>query len=203
VILACGPKRRLAVAPLVSTQFSQMPRRWSYHYIISCGLSLFTFTVLAIVFKGKRQEVLLAESGVDCPTLIGVGDDEKDDRKGTTAEVSSYRAMFSQVVLHFLAIFILLYVGVELTVGGTFSVLAAVARLIVTFSLANHIHNSRARWRFKLGVHHNWFLRRIGTWPCHSATPQRKSEFQPGPCIKKANLALSLANNLQYSSTAH
>ena len=166
-----------------------MPRHWSYHYIISCGLSLFTLVVFVVVFKGKRQEVLLAESGVDDPTLIGVRDGEAGDQEGTKPADSSYKAMFSQAILHFLATFILLYVGVELTVGGTSYVLIAVTMLIEAFRLAHHLYYSRARRRPKLGVHHNRLLRRPGTWSCRSASPQRAGKFYPRPYIDEADSA--------------
>jgi hypothetical protein len=105
----------LLVGPLISTQFAQMERTWSYHYIISCGLSATTAITLAVVFKFKRQEELLAEAGVLDPTL--------DNPEGTKG-AGKYKEMFSLVLLHYFAFFILLYVGVELTIGGMCMIIA-------------------------------------------------------------------------------
>ena len=37
-------------APLVATQFSQMPR-WSFHYLVSLGLAIFNVCMIASVFR--------------------------------------------------------------------------------------------------------------------------------------------------------
>ncbi|KZV98102.1 MFS general substrate transporter [Exidia glandulosa HHB12029] len=95
------------ISPLVATQFAQLPRRWSFHYIISCVIALSTAIANAFVFRFKRQEELLATG------QTGEG--------GKTEEIdgkNKYRQIFSLRVLHYLAFFILLYVGIELTMGG-------------------------------------------------------------------------------------
>lgn len=43
------------IAPLIATRFSVEPH-WSYHYIISTGIAVSNTVVLALVFRGKRQE---------------------------------------------------------------------------------------------------------------------------------------------------
>lgn len=42
-------------APLVSTQFAQLPR-WSFHYLVSLGLSLINTVLLVSVFRLRRQD---------------------------------------------------------------------------------------------------------------------------------------------------
>jgi hypothetical protein len=42
-------------APLVSTQFSQL-QRWSFHYLVSLGLTLSNILILFLVFRGKTQD---------------------------------------------------------------------------------------------------------------------------------------------------
>ncbi|KAH7098377.1 MFS general substrate transporter [Auriculariales sp. MPI-PUGE-AT-0066] len=122
------------LGPLVSTQFAQMPDHWSYHYIISCGIAVTTVIVLSVVFRFKRQEILLAEMGVVDPTVEDSssiekaskgentvsGQDANEDKVSTekAKDGSTYKEMFSQSILHYFATFILLYVGVELTIGG-------------------------------------------------------------------------------------
>lgn len=41
-------------APLVATQFSQLPR-WSFHFLVSLGITIPNIITLAIVFNFKRQ----------------------------------------------------------------------------------------------------------------------------------------------------
>lgn len=43
-------------APLVSTQFSHLPDRWSFHYLTSLGLSLVNTALLFAVFRFKTQD---------------------------------------------------------------------------------------------------------------------------------------------------
>ena len=42
-------------SPLVATQFSQMTR-WSFHYLVSLGLSIINTAALVSVFKFRTQE---------------------------------------------------------------------------------------------------------------------------------------------------
>jgi hypothetical protein len=44
------------VSPLVSTQFARYPRHWSFHYLISLGLSLVNTLSLAAVFSLKDEK---------------------------------------------------------------------------------------------------------------------------------------------------
>ncbi|KAH8103076.1 MFS general substrate transporter [Cristinia sonorae] len=93
-------------SPLVSTQFSQMPR-WSFHYLTSLGVALSNVVLLAIAFRFKTQDECLVEIGQE----LEVHPDESTDS-------SKYKQMFKLKELHLLAFFILIYVGVEVTVGG-------------------------------------------------------------------------------------
>lgn len=43
-------------SPLVSTQFSRMPDHWSFHYLVSLGISLLNTVLLVAVFKFKTQD---------------------------------------------------------------------------------------------------------------------------------------------------
>ncbi|RDX47216.1 MFS general substrate transporter [Lentinus brumalis] len=93
------------VAPLVSTQFAKSDTHWSFHYIITVGLYLSVIACSWLVFRGKRQEVILEESG----------------EKGTDDEATNtnkYKQILSLKEVHFIAAFALIYVGVEVTMGG-------------------------------------------------------------------------------------
>ncbi|KAJ6497304.1 MFS general substrate transporter [Mycena sanguinolenta] len=95
------------VAPFVSTQFAQLPH-WSFHYLISLGMAALNVILLALVFKGKNQGESLARIGQD------TGDEEKEANN----EQSHFRQIISIKAVHFLAVFLLVYVGVEVTIGG-------------------------------------------------------------------------------------
>jgi MFS family permease len=44
------------VAPLASTQFARYPKHWSFHYMISMGLSLVNTLTLTAVFRFKDEK---------------------------------------------------------------------------------------------------------------------------------------------------
>ncbi|TFK72081.1 MFS general substrate transporter [Pluteus cervinus] len=92
------------VAPLVATQFSHL-ERWSFHYLISLGLALSNFAGLAMVFRFRTHDECLVE--------IGQAPGEK-----SASEHSTFRQILGLRFVHLLAIFILIYVGIEVTIGG-------------------------------------------------------------------------------------
>ncbi|KAI0828615.1 major facilitator superfamily domain-containing protein [Trametes gibbosa] len=92
-------------SPLVATQFAQLPR-WSFHYLVSLGVALSNSILLIGVFRFKDQDTCLAEIG-QTPT-------HEDESSAN----DKYSQMFKLRELHLLAIFILIYVGVEVTLGG-------------------------------------------------------------------------------------
>ncbi|KAI0716680.1 MFS general substrate transporter [Earliella scabrosa] len=95
-------------APLVATQFSQL-KNWSFHYIVSLGISVTNAIILFAVFRFKDQDTCLAEIG----QLV-----VHDANAETNESSSKYKAMFRQRAMHLMAFFILVYVGVEVTLGG-------------------------------------------------------------------------------------
>ncbi|KAL1744994.1 major facilitator superfamily domain-containing protein [Schizophyllum fasciatum] len=91
-------------APLVSTQFSQM-RHWSFHYLASMGLGLSSVVVQIAVFRGRTHD--------ECLVRIG----QPPQEKGVSTE-SNFKQIFRLKNMHILAVFSLVYVGVEVTIGG-------------------------------------------------------------------------------------
>ncbi|EIN08470.1 MFS general substrate transporter [Punctularia strigosozonata HHB-11173 SS5] len=91
-------------SPLVSTHFSHV-EHWSFHYLVSLGVALTNTAVLIAVFRLKSQDENLAK--------IGHAAGETG-----TSEDSAYRQIMRLKELHLLAFFILVYVGVEVTIGG-------------------------------------------------------------------------------------
>ncbi|KAJ7578121.1 MFS general substrate transporter [Mycena floridula] len=91
-------------SPFVATYFSGV-KHWSFHYITSASLSLSNILVLIMVFRFKNQEVLLNEEG-EMPNAA------------STAVESTFQQIWKHKTVHYLAIFALIYIGVEVTVGG-------------------------------------------------------------------------------------
>lgn len=113
------------ISPLVATQFAQL-HRWSFHYLISLAVATLNLVLLVCTFKFKTQEgeftllflsknmpnlILIRDS--ECLAQIGQATEEKEMVGG-----SKYKEMFKLKALHILAFFTLVYVGVEVTIGG-------------------------------------------------------------------------------------
>ncbi|KAI1791193.1 MFS general substrate transporter [Ganoderma leucocontextum] len=93
-------------SPLAATQFAQI-RYWSFHYLVSLGLALVNVIQLAAIFKFRTHDVCLREIGL-AP--------QPDEREGASG--SKYRQMARLRAFHLMALFILVYVGTEVTLGG-------------------------------------------------------------------------------------
>ncbi|EJD07339.1 MFS general substrate transporter [Fomitiporia mediterranea MF3/22] len=92
-------------SPFAATQFAKMPRHWSFHYIISLGIAIFDTLLLVLVFKGQTQDDCLREIG-EAPTKQGTSTDSK------------YKQILTHKIVHLLAFFSLVYVGIEIAIGG-------------------------------------------------------------------------------------
>ncbi|KAI0792322.1 MFS general substrate transporter [Abortiporus biennis] len=92
------------LAPLVATQFANA-RHWSYHYFISAGLGVCNCAILFFVFRGRDQTAVLTEEG-----QITVESPEARENK--------YKKIIGIRTVHFLSLWALIYVGVEVTLGG-------------------------------------------------------------------------------------
>ncbi|KAI0071065.1 MFS general substrate transporter [Panus rudis PR-1116 ss-1] len=98
------------VAPLAATQFAQIPQ-WSFFFLISLGIALSNTIALLLVFRLKGQDECLKEIG-QMPDEHAQGDSE------SSRQMNKYRQIFKQKELHFLAFFTLVYVGIEVALGG-------------------------------------------------------------------------------------
>ncbi|KAK1223948.1 hypothetical protein PQX77_013169 [Marasmius sp. AFHP31] len=117
-------------APLASTQFSQL-KHWSFHYLCSLGIAFINTMLVLVIFKLKNQDgeasfttlhlILAINDGfpthlyfADCLVEIGQTAGEKDQgsKHGTFRQILTHRNV------HLMAFFILVYVGVEVTIGG-------------------------------------------------------------------------------------
>ena len=110
-------------SPLAATQFAEMPKRWSFHFLISLGLAIINTLILFLVFRLKKADgKLLVPSYVfvcvnlffpDC--LQEVGEEPRDQDPG---EHGKFKQIFKQKNVHLLAFWSLAYVGLEFTIGG-------------------------------------------------------------------------------------
>ncbi|KAF9478966.1 MFS general substrate transporter [Pholiota conissans] len=95
----------LLIAPFVSTQFAQQPH-WSFHFLVSLGMSLSNTAFQFFMFRFKSLDVCLEEGGE--PPVVRSHSD-----KGS---------LFSQVMknwrIHAVAAFIIVYLGVSVTISG-------------------------------------------------------------------------------------
>ncbi|KAG8996985.1 hypothetical protein FRB90_012599, partial [Tulasnella sp. 427] len=94
-------------APFVATQFSQQ-KHWSFHYLISTGVSILNVALLLYVFRLKDQSHFIPET-------------TPSDQSGQQQQPASdnlYKQIMQQKIVHVMAFFILVYVGVEVTIGG-------------------------------------------------------------------------------------
>ncbi|KAJ3516394.1 hypothetical protein NLJ89_g1148 [Agrocybe chaxingu] len=92
-------------SPLVSTQFAQLPR-WSFHFLTSLGVAISNTILLVLVFKLKGQDECLRQAGEIVP------------ERTTENEQGTFKTVMRTKAVHLLAVFILIYVGVEVTIGG-------------------------------------------------------------------------------------
>ncbi|EJC99149.1 MFS general substrate transporter [Fomitiporia mediterranea MF3/22] len=92
------------VAPIVAMRFAVMPR-WSFHFLVSLGGALLNSALLLYAFRLKNLDEILTRAGQ--PT-----------REKSETQESHYSQLLKLKILHFIAIFLLLLVGVEFAVGG-------------------------------------------------------------------------------------
>ncbi|KAG2050035.1 MFS general substrate transporter [Suillus hirtellus] len=91
-------------SPLVATQFSYLTH-WNLHFLTCLGIAITNTIALIIVFRLKPQ--------AECLSEIGIVDSDNN-----TSEHSHLRQICANKNVHLLAAFTLLYVGVEVTLGG-------------------------------------------------------------------------------------
>ncbi|KZV99537.1 MFS general substrate transporter [Exidia glandulosa HHB12029] len=102
------------VAPFVATPFAGMDssqKRWALFYLTSGGLAASTAVLLAVVLKFKRQDELLRETNSEIHVEETAEDAPVEPR-------SKMRQTLSLPLVHYLAFYISVYVGVEVTLGG-------------------------------------------------------------------------------------
>ncbi|EJD53990.1 MFS general substrate transporter [Auricularia subglabra TFB-10046 SS5] len=97
------------VAPLVATQFLPM-KHWSFFYFTSTGLALSVASALASVFRFKRQAALFEETNTDYYR------EEPGATEPTSGSIMKH--VLALPIVHYLAFYVCVYVGIEVTLGG-------------------------------------------------------------------------------------
>ncbi|KAF9820179.1 hypothetical protein IEO21_01612 [Rhodonia placenta] len=92
------------VSPLVATHFSTASH-WSFHYVIAGGIAVSNVVLLTAVFRLRRQDDVLAEAG-------------QTAGEANTSTENVYHQILRLKEVHLLSIFCLIYVGIEVTLGG-------------------------------------------------------------------------------------
>lgn len=93
-------------APFVATYFSGR-RRWSFHYLVSASMAVLNTLSLVLVFRFKHLDELLMESG-QAPS----------ESNSSAPRENTFRQLFGLRSVHVFTIFALIYIGIEVTVGG-------------------------------------------------------------------------------------
>ncbi|PCH42938.1 MFS general substrate transporter [Wolfiporia cocos MD-104 SS10] len=91
-------------SPFVATQFAEF-QRWSFSYLISLAIALLNTLFLVFVLRFRTQDDCLAEIGQPVP-------------ERTSSDDNKYKQIFRLRAVHVLAAFILVYVGIEVAIGG-------------------------------------------------------------------------------------
>ena len=114
------------VAPLISTQFSQIPR-WSFYYLVLLGAVLGNFTSLVTVFWGRGLDGILQEMGIpsaaseDSAPSSTTGSPAEEVSNNNNAPQSSPGILPRKLYAPLLALFTFICVGVEVSIGGVFN----------------------------------------------------------------------------------
>ncbi|KAF8805063.1 hypothetical protein BYT27DRAFT_7193599 [Phlegmacium glaucopus] len=92
--------------PLSATHFSQLTH-WSSHYLVSLSLALLNISILAGVFRFSAQDECLKQAGETVPNKT-----EEIQHDNKFGQLMKYKSV------HFLALFLVVYIGVEVMIGG-------------------------------------------------------------------------------------
>jgi hypothetical protein len=134
-------------SPLSATQFAQLPR-WSFHFLVSLGVALLNTVSLVITVKGRSLEGVYcpAQQGwrfiILLAVLRSIGSPPMENRGPMEMEMStsisktgdpsnevgipafeapsksSMHQILRSITVQLMAMYILVYVGVEVTIGG-------------------------------------------------------------------------------------
>jgi fucose permease len=111
-------------APLAATHFASQ-RRWSFHFLLSLAIALAVLVLVTIVYRFKtldrtlllrprNRRFMLIRWIIHAELLTESGHEPNENRNAG----SKYGQIFRIKAVHLLALFALIYVGTEVTLGG-------------------------------------------------------------------------------------
>lgn len=110
------------VSPLVATHFSTASH-WSFHYVIAGGIAVSNVVLLTAVFRLRRQDGQssslarrLYRTHTYCSDVLAEAGQTAGEANTSTENV--YHQILRLKEVHLLSIFCLIYVGIEVTLGG-------------------------------------------------------------------------------------
>jgi fucose permease len=122
------------VSPLVSTEFvKSLPTTVYYYFAVSLGLALFTCLTLFVVFRlrtedqivGRRESEAISSTsqeheheGINGESAGEKRDREMMERREAGSSGNKMKRIMKTPAVHFMAFYIMIYVGVEVTIGG-------------------------------------------------------------------------------------
>ncbi|KAK8846779.1 hypothetical protein IAR55_005867 [Kwoniella newhampshirensis] len=118
------------ISPFVSTAFVQhVDKEVYYYYAVSLGLALATAASLIVVFRFRTEDQIVGRRAIEGQE-IPVIDGEKTGRERKQVPISAghveeaggssgkMKRILQTPSVHFMAFYILIYVGVEVNIGG-------------------------------------------------------------------------------------
>ena len=117
-------------APLSATHFAQSTRYWSCHYLISLSLAVWNIAILAGVFKFQSLDGTLISSFRNITLiwavnsllisvcLLRAGETLPDKIASEEIHENKFTQLMKNKTVHLLAVFLMVYTGVEATIGG-------------------------------------------------------------------------------------
>ncbi|KAI0642731.1 MFS general substrate transporter [Trametes meyenii] len=140
-------------SPLISTQFARLPH-WSFVYLVHIGLLVITTIMQILAFRFKSLEYCAQEIGQPPP----------DKQPGTMW--TRYRRAFGLRVIHLMALFAFIYVGVEVSIGSW----------IVTY-IINLRHGGPNSGYISSGLYGGLMLGRVALMPISKLVGERRVPF--------------------------
>ncbi|WVQ81604.1 hypothetical protein IAT38_003728 [Cryptococcus sp. DSM 104549] len=107
------------VSPLVSTAFVQhMFDTVYYYFAVSLGLAALIMVLLLVTFRLRTDDQILGKRGSEEKEVVVGSEGEDATKKQASDSGDKLKRMLKTPVVHFLGFYMVLYVGVEITIGG-------------------------------------------------------------------------------------
>jgi len=163
-------------SPLVATQFAQM-KHWSYHWLTSLGIAVVNLSLVIVTFRFKPQDYFIPET-------------EQVTSK-TVRTSTKYKEVLSKRLVQIMSVFILIYVGIEVTTGGW----------IVTF-LERKRHGGPSSGYVSSGFFAGLMLGRVGLLPVTKKIGRQRAVFMYSVAVLAFQLTVWFVPNLIENAVA-